>query len=109
MVTGIAPLGLGIPRCLSLERGAGQVVEIDRRIESEQSPFALDQLGFDGGAVGMETVEIAVEGVVGQGGEIHTQEIGQGRGANPPGHGVFTVGVNQPVQGHGTGELDRAR
>ena len=108
MVAGIAPLRLGIAGGLSLEIGAGQVVEIDRRIELKQSPFPLDQVGFDGGALGMESVEVAIEGVVGQGGEIRAQDVGQRGGADPAGHGVFTVGVDQAVQGHGTGELDGA-
>jgi hypothetical protein len=109
MAAGIAPLGLGIPRRLSLEIGAGQVVEVDRGIELKQPPFPLDQVGFDPGAVGMKPVEIAVEGVVSQGGEIDAQEVVQGGGADPPGHGVFAVGVDQPVECHGAGEQDGAR
>ena len=106
MVAGIATLGFGIAQCLSLEIGAGQVVEVDGGIERKQLPFPLDQVRLEGGPVGMEPVEIAVEGIVDQGGEIHAQDIRQRGGANPTGHSVLAVRVDQPVHGHGTGELN---
>ena len=54
----------------------------------------------------MEPIEVAVERIIDQGGEIDAQDVPQGRGANPMGHRVLGVGVDQPVERHGAGELD---
>ena len=102
----IAAFGLGISLGLALEIGAGQIVEVDRGIELEQMPLPFDQVRLDGGAVGMEPIEVAVEGIVDQGGEIHAQDVSQRGGADPVRHGVLAVGMNQPIQGHGAGELN---
>ena len=105
-VARIAAFGLGISLGLALEIGTGQIVEVDRRIELKKVAFPFDQVRLDGGAVGMEPIEVAVKGIVDQGGEIHAQNVSQGGGANPIRHRVLAVGMDQPVQGHGAGELD---
>ena len=55
----------------------------------------------------MESIEVAVERIVDQSGEIDAQDVPKGRGANPIGHRVLGVGMDQPVERHGAGELNR--
>src|SRR5271166_432467 len=97
---------LGISLGLALEIGAGQIVKVHRRIKLKKVAFPFDQIRLNGGAVGMESIEIAVKGIVNEGGEIHTQNFSQGGGSDPIRHRVLAVRMDQPVQGHGTGELD---
>jgi hypothetical protein len=43
MIARVAALGLGVAGTLALEIGRGEIVEIDRGVEVEQTALALDQ------------------------------------------------------------------
>ena len=55
----------------------------------------------------MESIKIAVERIIDQSGEIDAQDVPQSRGANPIRHRVLGVGMDQSIECHGAGELNR--
>lgn len=108
VVARIAALRFGIGRGLAFEVDRGQVVEVDHAVEVEQVALALDQCGFDGGAMGVELVEDAVERILCQGIEPGAEDVGQCRAADPLRRRMLGSGLDQPVQNHRAGEPARA-
>lgn len=53
----------------------------------------------------METVKVAIEGVVIEAGQIGVEDIPQGGALHPFGHGVFGAGGNEAIEGHDPGQL----
>jgi len=94
VVARVAASGFAIGRGLAFEVGRGQVVEVECAVEIEQVALALDQRGLDGGAVGVELVEHAIERVLGQLIKVGAEDIGQGGAADPPRYGVLGGGLN---------------
>src|SRR4030081_321831 len=90
------------------EVGRGQVVEVDHAVEVEQIALALDQCGLDGGAMGMELVEDAIERILCQGIELGAEDVGQCRATDPLRRRMLGSGLDQPVQDHRAGETARA-
>ncbi len=108
-VARIAAPGLGIGHGQAFEIGRGEVVEIDGGIKVEEAALALNQGGLDRCAMPVQDIENAVELVLGQIVEVGGQDVGQRRAPNPSRHGMLGGGRDQPVQGHGAGELARRK
>ena len=107
MVAGISSLGLGVGQGLAFKVRAGQIVEEDRRLKVEEAPLALDQRRLDRCSVGIQPIEIAVQPIVAECLEIHVPQVFQGRRANPPRHRMLAGRMDQAVERHRAGQLDR--
>ena len=58
------------------------------------------QGGFNRGTMGVEAVEVSIEGIIGKARKVDAQDVGHGRGSNPVGHGVLRCGMNEPIECH---------
>ena len=92
-----------------LEVGARQVIQQDRISQVEEALLTFRQGGFNRGAVGVEAVEVSIEGIVGKAREVDAQDVGHGRGSNPVGHGVLRRGMNEPIECHRAGQRHQPR
>ena len=77
-----------------------QVIQIDGVVQIEQRLFLLRQCALDRFAVGMQPVQIPIQRLVLEFGEIFLQDVSQGRASNPIRHRMFRQRTNQTVQGH---------
>ena len=109
MIARIAALGLRIVSALAFEVGGRQVVKVEGVVEIEQRPLAGGQRLLDAGALGMQPVEIAIQRVRGERGEVRAQDVAQGRPPDPVRHRIFRGRTHQPVQRHELGEHARPR
>jgi hypothetical protein len=105
----IAALGLRIALALPFEVRRGQVVEVDRVVQVEQRALAGGQGLFDRGTLGMQPVEIAIQRLITERGEVHAQDVRQRRAPDPVGHGMLRGRPHQPVQRHHFSQQLRAR
>ena len=66
MVAGVAAFGFGDESGFPLEVGACQVIQQDRVSQVEEALLTSRQGGFNRGAVGVEAVEVSIEGIIGK-------------------------------------------
>ena len=99
MIAAVAPLGEGIADGLAFKVGAGHIVEEQVVVEGEQLPEAGDEVLLEGGLVGEELVQGAVEPVVIDARRGQRQQILEG-GAPIPVLGDMQLarGLAQPGQ-----------
>jgi hypothetical protein len=103
-VARVAALRLGIGGGEPFEIGRGEVVEEEGRLQVEQALLAAMERGLDGGAVGVQLVEGAVERLAVDRVEPGPQQIGERGAPDPSRHGVLGSRRDQPVEDHRTGE-----
>ena len=109
VIARVAALGLRIVRALAFEVRRRQVVEVDRVVQVEQRALARGQRLLDRRPLRMQPVEIAIQRLVAERGEVRAQDVGQGRAPDPVRHGVLGGRTHQPVQRHHLGEHARPR
>ena len=76
---------------------------------AEETLLTFRQGGFNRGAVGVEAVEVSIEGIVGKAREVDAEDVGHGRGPDPVGHGVLRRGMDEPIERHRARERNQPR
>ena len=109
LVARVAPLGLGVRARVAFKIRGREVVQIHRVIEIEQRLFSLGQLALNLLTIRMQPVQIPIQRILVQGGEVCREHVRQRRPANPRRHGMLGARTNQPVQGHRFAQRTGAR
>jgi hypothetical protein len=104
VIARVSVLGLGIVQALAFEVRRGQIVEVDGVVQVEQRALPRGQGLLDPGALGVQPIQVAIQRLVAEGGEVGLQDIGQGRAPDPVGHRVLRCRAHQAVQRHQLGE-----
>ena len=100
MIARIAALGLRVTRALPFEVRRGQVVEVDGVVQGEERALPGGQRLLDPCPLGVQAIEVAIQRIVGERGEVRAEDVGQRRAPDPVGHGVLRGGPHQAVQRH---------
>ena len=103
LVARVAALGAGIVECLTFKVRGGQVVEEDGLVEVEQLSLALDEVGLDEGALGVEPVHVAIQRRLRQCADVGAEQLAQGGAPHPRRHGMFGRWRDEPVHHHRAG------